>query len=74
MKAPFKTRNEDSYLQLLRDFGFTVRGTRIVQLRVGWVGERDFGSCRDVFDAAERLIPIISDDTYYNRLKLIGAN
>lgn len=61
-------------MALLRDFDFEVRGGDIWTRRIGPQPARPFGmQCRNLRDAAERLIPIIHDDEYHNRLTAILA-
>lgn len=60
---------------LLRDFGFKVEGKTIIQLGIkGFTSDRVFGQCRDLFDAAEQLRPIICDEEYTRRHMKICPN
>jgi hypothetical protein len=60
---------------LLKDFGFKVEVTTIIELGVnGFTRDRIFGRCRDLFDAAEQLRPIIRDDEYTRRHMAICPN
>lgn len=54
---------------LFRDFGFKVEGTTIIRLGIrGFTSDRIWGHCRNLFDAAEQLLPIIKDEAYTRRL------
>lgn len=54
-------------LRLIRDYGYDVQGNVILS------GRRYFGRCRSIFDAAERLCPIIRDTEYTDRLSKLTA-
>lgn len=57
---------------LLRDYGFTVQGTLIVDHGIpGFVPERVWGKCHSLLDAAERLRPIIREAEFGDRLDAI---
>lgn len=57
---------------LLREFDFEVRGKDIWTSRIGFMPARPFGRrCRDIFDGAEQLIPIIRYEDYQRRLRAI---
>ena len=72
MKAK-RSKFETKLIVLLRDFGFRVEGTTIIENAVrGFTSERVWGRCRDLFDAAERLCPVIRDNNFSDRLVRIG--
>ena len=54
--------------ELLSKFGYEVRGTDIWTKRIAGYPGRPFGTCRDIFDACDQLIPIIHDDKYHKAL------
>ena len=59
--------------ELLARFDMEVRGNDIWQKRVSYMPARPFGmTFRDIFDAADQLIPIIHDDRYHNQLTRIN--
>jgi hypothetical protein len=59
--------------ELLARFDFEVRGNDIWQKRIAYMPAQPFGrTCRDIFDAADQLIPIIHDDGYHNQLNQIN--
>ena len=54
---------------LLRDFGYEVQGNRIIKRGIkGFTRDEVWGRCRDTFDAATQLCPIIADDGFTSRL------
>lgn len=65
------TQIERRILALLREFDFDVRGKDVWTRAIGYMPARPFMRCRDIFDASERLIPIIRDDNYHRRLTAI---
>jgi hypothetical protein len=56
---------------LLRDYGYRVAGDSIIQIGEGCCRDSVFGRCRNVFDAAERLCPIIAHPGYTARFTKI---
>jgi hypothetical protein len=58
---------------LLRDHGFRVAGDTILELREGCCRVRVFGRCRNIWDAAEQLRPVIADAGFSARLAKITA-
>ena len=58
---------------LLRDFGFRVAGDTILEIGDGCQRDRAWGRCRSIFDAAERLCPIIADPEFSARFAKITA-
>ena len=58
---------------LLRDYGFRVAGDTILEIGEGCARDRVFGRCRNLWDAAERLRPIIADPSFSARLSKITA-
>ena len=59
--------------ELLARFDMEVRGNDIWYRKIAWVPAQPMGrTCRDIFDAADQLIPIIHDDRYHNQLTRIN--
>ena len=71
-----KTKTSTAIAILLRDYGFKVCGDTIIDLGVkGYIPARVWGKCRDVYDAAEQLRPIIADAEFSRRhTKLTSGN
>lgn len=64
----FPSRHDKALARLLLDYGYRVDGNTIIQTRIrGFTSEQIFGHCRDLFDAAEQLIPIIHEKDYQER-------
>lgn len=58
---------------LMRDYGYRVDGNAIISIGVrGFTVDSVFGSCKDKYDAAVRLCPIIAEPEYTERLNNIG--
>lgn len=58
---------------LLRDYGFRVAGDTILEVGEGCCRDRVWGRCRNLWDAAEQLRPIIADAGFSARLSKITA-
>jgi hypothetical protein len=64
-----KSKGPTALEMLLRDFGYRVEGNRIISIGIrGFFRNEIFGNCRNVFDAAEILCPVIADPRYTARL------
>lgn len=62
-----KSQTETILTVLLRDFGYRVVGDTILSLDCAWVRSQVVGRCRNIWDAAEKLRPIIADPAYSAR-------
>ena len=68
----FPSRLDKPLARLLLDYDYRVAGNTIIQVGIrGFTSERLFGHCRDLFDAAEQLIPIIHAKEYQDRFQEI---
>ncbi len=57
---------------LLRDYGYRIHGNRITRIGTpGFSSDQFAGYHRSPWDAAEQLIPIISDQVFSDRLDRI---
>lgn len=53
---------------LLRDFGYRFDGRNLIANAIrGFCGDEVVRRCRDLYDAAEQLRPIVKDDEYSRR-------
>ena len=61
---------------LMKDFGYTLQGNRLIQKAEGFMPSRLVGTYSNIQCAAEALCPIIADDEYTKRLTELtsGAN
>ena len=58
--------------RLLSEFGYELRGHTIIQKGIrGFASDQVFGQARSMFDACERLIPIIHDDNFSSEFRRI---
>ena len=74
MKTKTTNRNnvETRLKVLLRDYGYKMEGNLLISMAIrGFTSESIFGRYRDIYDAAERMVPIIRDDGYYTRFREI---
>lgn len=56
-------------LKLLNDYGYDWQGNTIIERGIrGFTSDRIWGRARDLFDAIERLCPIIRKDDYTTRM------
>lgn len=54
----------------LHDYGYDYLCGNLIQLGIqGFSSDRGLGKFRDVYDAAEYLIPIVRDDEFRNRVQ-----
>jgi hypothetical protein len=63
-----KTNYNTAAMVLLRDYGFTVQGKYIIRKGIpGFTFDRVHGHCKSLFDAVERLCPIINEPDFIRR-------
>ncbi len=71
--APVETKLDRQCQVLLRDFGYRVEGSLIIQNAIrGVMGERIFRRCRSLYDAVEQLVPVIHSDEFSERYRNLG--
>lgn len=54
-------------IRLMRDFGYYANAGSVYSMPIGGYPAQFVRHCRDIFDAADQLCPIIADSEYTDR-------